>query len=296
MFRSIPVRNRGIAMNALDLAIIGVVVGLGLVGLKAGLLRPISGIGGLIVGVILAIQFSAELAVVVEQNIESETARRIAAFVAIVIVATILSRVAASVLKKILNTLFLGWADNVAGAAAGVGFGFAISGTAVFLLTGADLEPMRDYLVSSELAPQVARASVLTSSKPWCSQNEDGSVEAGTCTDVAGIFDQYLGRHIAGPMDDILGGDMGSITEVVQSTLSGSPVNVESIMGATDALVGEGSSALTEAVGGALEGKSAEEIAALVSPADLAQITQGTVDGILTGTAPGAEEEAPKSP
>jgi hypothetical protein len=70
-------------------------------------------------------------------------------------------------------------------------------------------------------------------------------------------------------MEDILGEDMGSIAEVVQSTLSGAPVNTESIMGATDVLVGEGSSALTEAVGGALEGKSAEEIAALVSPGDL---------------------------
>ncbi|MDP6420408.1 MAG: CvpA family protein [SAR202 cluster bacterium] len=282
-------------MNAFDLAIIGTVVGFGLIGLKTGLLKPISGIGGLIVGVILAIQFSAELAVIVEQNIDSETVRRIAAFVAIVIIATMLSRVAASLLKKILNTLFLGWVDNVAGAAAGVALGFAVSGTAVFLLTGADLEPMRDALASSELAPEVSKAAVLTSSMPWCSQTDGGSVEAGTCTDIAGVFDQYLGRHISGPMEDILGEDMGSIAEVVQSTLSGASVNTESIMGATDVLVGEGSSALTEAVGGALEGKSAEEIAALVSPGDLTQITQGTVDGILTGTIPQDEEKTPKT-
>ena len=95
-------------MNALDLAIIGRVAVSGLIGLKIGLLRPISGIGGLVVGVILAMQFSAEVAAMVEQNIEGETIRRDAAFVAIVIVVTILARVSASILKKVLNTIFLG--------------------------------------------------------------------------------------------------------------------------------------------------------------------------------------------
>ncbi|MDP7412596.1 MAG: CvpA family protein [SAR202 cluster bacterium] len=95
-------------MNALDLAIIGTVAVSGLIGLKIGLLRPISGIGGLVVGVILAMQFSAEVAAMVEQNIEGETIRRVAAFVAIVIVVTILARVSASILKKVLNTIFLG--------------------------------------------------------------------------------------------------------------------------------------------------------------------------------------------
>ena len=270
-------------MNALDLAIIGTVAVSGLIGLKIGLLRPISGIGGLVVGVILAMQFSAEVAAMVEQNIEGETIRRVAAFVATVIAVTILARVSASILKKVLNTIFLGWEDNVAGAVADVAFGFIVSGTAVFLLTGADLEPTREYLAASQLASEVGKATVLSSSLPWCSQTDGGSVAAGTCTDVAGVFDQHLGRHIPGSMEDVLGGDMGSITEVVQSTLSGNPADLETLVEATDALVGDGSDALTEVVGGALEGKSAEEIAGLVSPEDLAKITEGTIDGILTG-------------
>jgi hypothetical protein len=99
------------------------VVLLALIGLQKGLLRPISGIGGLIIGVFLAVQHSLELAVSLEQYIEGDTVRRIAAFVAIVIGSVVVSRIAALLIKKLLTTLVLGWLDHVAGAVAGAAVG-----------------------------------------------------------------------------------------------------------------------------------------------------------------------------
>lgn len=64
-------------MTVVDLVIIGVVAFLALIGLRSGLLRPISGIGGLIIGVILAMQHNAEIALMLADYIEWELPRRV---------------------------------------------------------------------------------------------------------------------------------------------------------------------------------------------------------------------------
>jgi uncharacterized membrane protein required for colicin V production len=64
-------------MTVVDLVIIGVVAFLALIGLRSGLLRPISGIGGLIIGVILAMQHNSEVALMLADYIEGELPRRV---------------------------------------------------------------------------------------------------------------------------------------------------------------------------------------------------------------------------
>jgi len=51
--------------------------------------------------------------------------------------------------------------DHVAGAAGSAALGLGLAGTGIFLLTGADLDTTRDAL-----APEVSRATVLTSDQP----------------------------------------------------------------------------------------------------------------------------------
>ena len=72
-------------MNVVDLVIIGLVAFLVLISLRSGLPRPISGIGGLIIGVILAMQHNAEIALMLADYIEGELPRRVVAFGGIVI-------------------------------------------------------------------------------------------------------------------------------------------------------------------------------------------------------------------
>ena len=69
-------------------------------------------------------------------------------------------------LKKVLNTPVSGWVDHVASADGGAALGLVLAGTGIFLLTGADLDPTRDVLAASKLAPEVSRATVLTSDQP----------------------------------------------------------------------------------------------------------------------------------
>ncbi len=217
-------------MNAVDLPIVATVVLLALIGLKTGLLKPISGIGGLIIGVILAVQYSAELAVSLEQNIEGETVRRIAAFAGIVVISTVASRIAALLIKKLLSSLVLGWMDHVAGALAGTAPGLVLVGTSVHLVTGANIDSTRDALAESKLAPAVTKASLVASTKPWCWQVTEGAA----CTDISGLFNQYLGRHISGTVEEFLGDDAGSLVDVVQTTLRGDTQDLVSLAGSPE--------------------------------------------------------------
>ena len=75
----------------------------------------------------------------------------------------------------------------------------------------------------------VNRASLVSSSRPWCWQVEGGS--GADCTDIMGLFDQYLGRHISDTVGDLLGEDAGSIIGVVQNTLGGSPEELVALVG-----------------------------------------------------------------
>ena len=245
-------------MNAVDMIIIGAVLLLGLMGLISGILKPASGIGGLILGIILAVQHNAEVAVWLEGYVEGETVRQIAAFIGIVLTITIAARITSFLVKKLLTTLVLGWLDHVAGAIAGGVLGIVLAGTTVFLLTGADLTPTRAALASSKLAPEITRASLIATSSPWCStlkQDESGTDQP--CTDMTGLVNQLLGRHITGKMDELLGQDMGELAEVVQTALTGSPQDLASIAesGKVDALLDRNSEGnLSEILGGVLPG------------------------------------------
>ena len=216
-------------MNVVDFVIIGIVVVLGLIGLRSGLLNQISGIGGLIIGVLIAMQYNAEVAAMLVDYIEGDLPSRVAAFGGIVIATTIAAKIAVWIVKKIFRSLVTGWFDRVAGAVGGAALGLILVGTGIYLLTGADLDPTRKALAASKLAPEVSRATVLSSKQPWCSQ-VDGGVVGTDCTDITGLLDQYFGERIAQQVNSLLGKDFGSLADVVQTTLSGSPADVTSIL------------------------------------------------------------------
>ena len=78
--------------------------------------------------------------------------RRVAAFVVIVLPTAVGMRFAASVARKLLSYLLLGWLDHVAGAAAGGVAGLLVVGTIVYLMAGADVEEVQELLQASSLA------------------------------------------------------------------------------------------------------------------------------------------------
>ena len=157
-------------MNMVDIVIIGFMLIVVVSGFKFGILAPVSKVGGLVIGLLLAVQYHDQLAFALTEQIEGETARRIAAFAAIFLGTFVVARIVASFIKKALSLLMLGWADGVAGAVVGFALGAVTLGTVIYLLTGMAPAQVRAMVNESQLAPSVAQASLVSSSAPWCSQ------------------------------------------------------------------------------------------------------------------------------
>ena len=157
-------------MNWVDLVIIGAVAAVALAGLKSGILLPASGLGGVVLGVILALRYHGELAAALVEHIDGNAVRQIAAFVAIILGTAVATRLLASLVKSLLSMLFLGWLDRLAGALAGAAVALVVLGTSLYLLVGADIEPLREPLGASTLAAQISQISLISSSVPWCSE------------------------------------------------------------------------------------------------------------------------------
>ena len=165
--------------------------------------------------------------------------RRIAAFAGILIGTAVAVRVAASLLRGLMSILFLGWVDRIAGALAGAAIGLVVLGTALYLLNGADIEPLREPLRNSTLAPQISQVSLVSTSIPWCSElvNALGvaravgagsepsiipSDEPAECANLMSVAESLLGSSISDKLSGFLGKDVVKLADVVQTGLTGS--------------------------------------------------------------------------
>ncbi len=226
-------------MNWVDLAIIGVVGLVALSGLRSGLLAPVSGIGGLVLGIVLAVHYHPDAALLLAEYVEGEMVRKIAGFIIVVVATVAASRIIASLVQKLLSLLMLGWIDRLAGGVAGLAIGVVMVGTIVYLLGGADNADIQDRLAESSLAASISEASLFSGSSPWCSQIEQVAAKAlpedaakqvlthikdeatSECTSIASLAGELFGDTVSAKLSDMIGQDVGTLAEVVGASLSG---------------------------------------------------------------------------
>lgn len=108
-------------MNWLTIVIIVVVAGLGIMGLRQGLIRTVFGIAGLIGGIFLAGRYYDELAARVFPS--SAIWGNIAAYAIIAVATLVVAGVIGWLLAKLVNFAALGWVDKLVGGALGVVIG-----------------------------------------------------------------------------------------------------------------------------------------------------------------------------
>ena len=108
-------------MNWLTIVIVVVVAGLGIVGLRQGLIRTVFGIAGLIGGIFLAGRYYDELAARVFPS--SAIWGNIAAYAIIAIATLVVAGVIGWLLAKLINFAALGWLDRLVGSILGVVIG-----------------------------------------------------------------------------------------------------------------------------------------------------------------------------
>lgn len=210
-------------MNAVDIAIIGAIGLVALIGLKSGVIKPVSGMGGFILGVFLAIQNYGLVVPYVAQYIEGPMIQKIAAFIAVVLIVAIAARVVGFIIKKLMSLLVLGWLDNVAGMVGGAAVATAIVGTVFYVASGLSFASNNPAFATSRLAPEVSRVTLISSQTPWCTTLSADAIASGTpCASILGMAGDLVGMDFGSKTEELTGGqDVGSIVDVVKSSLSG---------------------------------------------------------------------------
>ena len=223
------------SLNALDLIFLGSIGLIALMGLKSGILKPASGTGGLVLGVVLAIRHHVELMPPMARYIDGEAIQRVAAFIAVALGVIILTKLTALLIKKLLSSPVLGWLDHAAGAMGGAAVGLVLVGTLIYLVSGMNIGSTQKMLGTSTLAPAIVKASIIPSSGPLCSPNQD---DAEGCTNLKTFANDVLGIDVDKHFDGFLGGqDLGTLFGVVKSSLNGgSPEDLVRIASTTNSL------------------------------------------------------------
>ncbi len=114
-------------MNWLDIVILAALVVPAFFGLKLGIIKAVMSLAGVIIGAILASNFSDELGGALG-FIDNPDIARIAAYVIILVVVMVVVIILAKILKFTVKAFMLGWADRVGGAVAGLLIGAIFMG------------------------------------------------------------------------------------------------------------------------------------------------------------------------
>ena len=135
--------------NWVDFVILATLALPTLAGFRVGLIRVVTGLASIAIGIMLATTFWRQVAALVEPFVTDE---RLAAFIgysSIIILTVIAGIVVAFLLRTVLTMLLLGWVDKVGGIAVGFVLGSIIVTAMIFALESFGGNFGRDALAAS---------------------------------------------------------------------------------------------------------------------------------------------------
>jgi membrane protein required for colicin V production len=144
-------------MNWLDIIIIVLIIVPGFIGLKAGIIKALFTVAGIIVGVVLAGLLSDSLGGALT-FISDPGIARVVAFAIILVVVMIVATIAAKLVKWAISAVLLGWVNRLGGAILGLFLGM--------IFCGAVLTMWVKYLGISSVVEESLLAGVLLNGFP----------------------------------------------------------------------------------------------------------------------------------
>lgn len=144
----------GGSLNWLDFAMLVVAAWFIFAGLTTGLIREVLGLAGLIVGLVAAKQYYAQIASYLPVT---GNEGKIAAFVLIFLAVAGAAHLLSAALHRVVDTLFLGWLDHLGGAVFGFIKGVVVCQVALLVCTGFPALGLGPGVEASVLAPSVLK-------------------------------------------------------------------------------------------------------------------------------------------
>ena len=145
-------------MNAFDAFVLLAALALACLGILRGVVRISLGLGGIVLGLLLALQYEGVVAPVIQRVVSDEVVAHLLAFALIVMAVLAGSIFLAWTLRNLLKKAHLSWLDRSLGAGAGL-LCAALLAAAVAVPLASVLPQDSRVLVESRLAPLTLKVS-----------------------------------------------------------------------------------------------------------------------------------------
>jgi membrane protein required for colicin V production len=145
-------------MSSVDTLIIIIILLSGALGIYWGFIRQVLALAGLIAGLVFASRYGASVADALSSFVANDTLVRVLGFGIVLIGVSAAASLLASLLRRFVGLLFLGWLDHLVGGLLGLIQGLMVC--TIILLTAATfpLALWAPAIVDSQFAPAVVRA------------------------------------------------------------------------------------------------------------------------------------------
>jgi membrane protein required for colicin V production len=145
-------------MNTLDTLLIIVLAISAALGLYWGLIRQLLAVVGLIAGIVLATRYGGRVADALSSFISNDMATQVLGFLFVLVAVSAAASLLATILRRSVGLLFLGWADHLIGGLLGL-FQGALACTVILMVVAlAPTERFASALAESRIVPWLARA------------------------------------------------------------------------------------------------------------------------------------------
>lgn len=144
-------------MSTLDTVIVGVIVLCGLLGIYWGFIRQVLSVVGLLAGLVLAQRYGGRVADALASFSANQALVQVLGFVFVLLAVSAGVSLLATLLRRFVGLLFLGWLDHLIGGVLGVLQGALVSTVLLLIAAFFFTERFADALASSRVAPQLVR-------------------------------------------------------------------------------------------------------------------------------------------
>jgi membrane protein required for colicin V production len=145
-------------MSSVDTFIVVVILLSGALGIYWGFIRQVLALAGLVAGLVFASRYGASVAVSLSSFIASDTLARVLGFGIVFIGVSAVASLLASLLRRFVGLLFLGWLDHVAGGLLGLLQGLLVCTVVLLAAATFPLALWASAVASSEFAPALVQA------------------------------------------------------------------------------------------------------------------------------------------
>lgn len=144
-------------MSTLDTFLIVVIVLCGILGIYWGFIRQVLSVAGLIAGLVLASRYGERVADWLSSFITNETVVQALGFLFVLIAVSAIVSLLATLLRRFVGLLFLGWLDHLIGGVLGLVQGMLLCTVLLLVAAVFPTAVFANALADSRVAPQLMR-------------------------------------------------------------------------------------------------------------------------------------------